>query len=73
MPAERGAEGARRTVPLPAAYMPFAAPILAAFAQPAAVTTEADVAEAVWRAANDTSGQLHYPAGPDALALARRR
>ena len=54
---------------IPAPYTPFAAPILAAFAQPAAVTTEADVAEAVWRAANDISGQLHYPAGPDAVAL----
>ena len=50
---------------IPAPYMPFAAPILASFAQPAAVTTEDDVAEAVWRAANDPSGQLHYPAGPD--------
>jgi len=58
---------------IPAPYMRFAAPILAAFAQPAAVTTEADVAEAVWRAANDTSGQLHYPAGPDAVELAQRK
>ena len=57
---------------IPAPYMPFAAPILAAFEQPAAVTIETDVAEAVWRAANDTSRQLQYPAGPDALALARR-
>ena len=56
---------------IPAPYMPFAAPILAAFTQPAAVTTEADVAEAVWRAANDISGQLHYPAGPDAVALSK--
>jgi len=55
---------------IPAPYMPFAGPILAAFAQPAAVTTEADVAEAVWRAANDRSAQLRYPAGPDAVALA---
>lgn len=55
---------------IPAAYMPFAAPILAAFAQPAAVTTEADVAEAVWRAVNDSSQQLRFPAGPDAVALA---
>ena len=56
---------------IPAAYAAFAAPILAAFAQPAQVTTEADVAEAVWRAANDVSGQLRFPAGPDAVALAR--
>ena len=38
---------------IPEAYAPFAQPIFAAFAQPAAVTTEFDVAEAVWRAAND--------------------
>lgn len=58
---------------IPAPYMPFAAPILAAFAQPVAVTREADVAEGVWRAANDMSAQLHYAAGPDAVALAGRK
>ena len=57
---------------IPEAYMPFAQPIFAAFAQPAAVTTEADVAEAVWRAANEGSGKLHFPAGADAVALAER-
>src|SRR5262245_56593964 len=57
---------------IPAPYMPFAAPILAAFAKPAALTTEADVAHAVWQAANDESGQLHFPAGADVVALARR-
>src|SRR5262245_1706834 len=55
---------------IPSSYMAFAAPILAAFGTPAAVTAEKDVAEAVWRAATDASGQLHYPAGPDAVALA---
>lgn len=55
---------------IPTSYRSFAQPILAAFAQPAAVTTEADVADAVWRAANDTSDQLRFPAGPDAVALA---
>jgi NAD(P)-dependent dehydrogenase (short-subunit alcohol dehydrogenase family) len=58
---------------IPEAYAPFAEPIFAAFAQPAAVTTEFDVAEAVWRAANDTTGQLRFPAGADALALAQSR
>ncbi len=57
---------------IPEAYAPFAQPILAAFAKPALVTTETDVAEAVWRAANDVSGQLRFPAGPDAVALAHR-
>ncbi|MFT3915114.1 MAG: SDR family oxidoreductase [Anaeromyxobacteraceae bacterium] len=56
---------------IPAAYAPFAEPIFAAFAHPAAVTTEADVAEAVFQAANDTSGRLRFPAGPDAVALAQ--
>lgn len=58
---------------IPEAYAPFAQPIFATFAQPAAVTTESDVAEAVWRAANDTTGQLRFPAGADALALAQSR
>jgi NAD(P)-dependent dehydrogenase (short-subunit alcohol dehydrogenase family) len=56
---------------IPPAYAPYAQSVLAAFAQPAAFTTEADVAEAVWLAANDTSTRLRYPAGADALALAR--
>jgi hypothetical protein len=56
---------------IPREYAPFAQPIFAAFAKPAMVTTETDVAEAVWRAANDASGQLRFPAGPDAVALAQ--
>lgn len=55
---------------IPEAYQPFAAPIFAAFAQPAAITTEADVAEVVWQAANDGSDRLRYAAGADAVALA---
>jgi NAD(P)-dependent dehydrogenase (short-subunit alcohol dehydrogenase family) len=51
-------------------YLPFAQSVLAAYGQPAAVTTEADVAQVVWRAANDVSGQLRFPAGADAVALA---
>lgn len=56
---------------IPEAYAAFAQPIFAAFARPAAVTTPADVAKMVWRAANDSSGKLRFPAGPDAEALAR--
>ncbi|MFZ2101595.1 MAG: SDR family oxidoreductase [Oricola sp.] len=55
---------------IPEAYASYAAPIFAAFAKPALVTQESDVAEAVWRAANDITGQLRFPAGPDAVALA---
>jgi len=58
---------------IPEAYGPFAEPIFSAFAQPAAVTTESDVAEVVWRAANDATGQLRFPAGADAVALAQSR
>src|SRR5688572_2646426 len=58
---------------VPPAYAPFAEGVFAAFANPSAVTTEADVAEAVWRAANDATGQLRFPAGADALALAQAR
>jgi NAD(P)-dependent dehydrogenase (short-subunit alcohol dehydrogenase family) len=56
---------------VPEAYAPLAQRIFASLGQSAAVTTESDVAEAVWRAANDTSGQLRFPAGADAVALAR--
>ena len=58
---------------IPEAYAPFAQRIFGSFAQPAAVTTESDVAEAVWRAANDASGQLRFAAGADAVALAQSR
>jgi NAD(P)-dependent dehydrogenase (short-subunit alcohol dehydrogenase family) len=63
--------GARLDGLIPEAYTPFAQSVFAAFTQPAATTTEADVAEAVWRAATDTTGQLRFPAGDDALALFR--
>ena len=58
---------------IPEAYASFAGPIFAAFAQPGAVTTEADVAKVVWRAANDLTGQLRFPAGADAVVLAQAR
>lgn len=56
----------------PEAYASFTQPILAAFAQPPALSTrESDVAEVVWRAANDATGTLRFPAGADAVALAQ--
>lgn len=57
---------------IPEAYAAYAQSVLAAYSQPTAVTTEAEVAETVWRAANDTSLQLSYPAGTDAVALAQQ-
>ncbi|WP_372088549.1 SDR family oxidoreductase (plasmid) [Tistrella mobilis] len=56
---------------VPEAYRAFAAPVFAGFATPAMVTRESDVAEAVWQAVNDVSDRLHFPAGADAVALAR--
>ncbi len=66
--AENGA--ARIQGLIPEAYVPFAGPIFEAFAQPAAVTTEQDVAQVVWQAANDPSDRLRFAAGRDAVALA---
>jgi short-subunit dehydrogenase len=63
--------GARMAGLIPQAYAPFAERIFATLTQPAAVTTESDVAAAVWLAAHDVSGQLRFPAGADAVALAR--
>jgi len=56
---------------IPEAYAAFAGPIFAGFAKPDMVTKESDVAEAIWQAVNDDTGQLRFPAGPDAVALAR--
>lgn len=55
---------------IPETYQSFAAPIFAAFATPSLVTKEIDVAETIWRAVNDSTGKLRFPAGPDAVALA---
>jgi short-subunit dehydrogenase len=63
--------GARMAGLIPEAYAPFAQRIFSVLTQTTAVTTESDVAEEIWRAANDTSGQLHFPAGADAIALAK--
>jgi NAD(P)-dependent dehydrogenase (short-subunit alcohol dehydrogenase family) len=65
--------GSRMEGLIPEAYAPFAQRIFASFTQPDAVTTESDVAAEIWRAANDGTGQLRFPAGPDAVALAQSR
>lgn len=57
---------------IPETYAEYARPIFAAFANPPMTTKESDVAEAVWLAANDTTARLRYPAGADAVALARQ-
>ncbi|WP_142850290.1 SDR family oxidoreductase [Telmatospirillum sp. J64-1] len=58
---------------IPEEYAAFAAPIFQSFANPQATTKETDVAEAVWAAVHDRSEQLHFPAGEDAVALAKAR
>jgi NAD(P)-dependent dehydrogenase (short-subunit alcohol dehydrogenase family) len=58
---------------VPEPYAPFAQRIFAGFANPGEVTTAEDVAQVVWRAANDTSRRLRFAAGPDAVALAEQR
>jgi len=63
--------GADRMSQTPEDYLPFAAPIMEAFGQPGEVTTPGDVADVVFKAATDTSDQLRFPAGPDAVALAQ--
>lgn len=67
--------GANAVVPveqlLPGDYADFARPILESFAKPALTTKEIDVAEAIWDAVRDSTGQLRFPAGPDAVALAQ--
>ncbi|MBB3957536.1 SDR family oxidoreductase [Novosphingobium sediminicola] len=66
--------GANAIVPvsdlLPGEYADFARPIMEAFAAPALTTRESDVAQAVWDAVQDRTGQLRFPAGADALAMA---
>ena len=62
--------GSRMQGLFPEAYAGFAKPMLDSFAHVTMVTKESDVAEAVYRAVNDASGQLRFPAGPDAVALA---
>lgn len=58
---------------LPLPYATYAESVFASFAGVTETTSATDVAEGVWRAANDPSGTLRFPAGADAVALATRR
>ncbi|HEY8945279.1 MAG TPA: SDR family NAD(P)-dependent oxidoreductase [Polyangiaceae bacterium] len=69
--AENG--GPRMQGLLPQSYAAYAERIFASYAGQKAFTRESDVAEAVWRAANDTTGQVHFPAGAYAAALGAAR
>lgn len=63
--------GARLQGLIPQVYAPFAQRVFEQFTEVTLLTNEVDVAEGVWRAVHDTSGQLRFPAGADALALAQ--
>lgn len=58
---------------IPEAYADLAQSFFAGMAQSSAITHSLDVAEAVWRAANDPSCPLRMAAGADAVALAESR
>jgi NAD(P)-dependent dehydrogenase (short-subunit alcohol dehydrogenase family) len=61
--------GSRMDGLFPEPYAPFAQRIFAAFSGQSAFTTDTDVADGVWRAVHDTSAQLRFLAGADAIAL----
>lgn len=69
--ADNGAERMQGLITEP--YGPFAHRIFEGFSRDVVMTRPIDVAQAVWQAANDGSDRLNFPAGADALALARHR
>jgi NAD(P)-dependent dehydrogenase (short-subunit alcohol dehydrogenase family) len=54
----------------PEAYSGLAQSVFAGWEQSSAITRSQDVAEAVWRAANNPSSPVRIAAGADAIALA---
>ena len=58
---------------IPEAYGDLAQRVFAQWAQSSEVTCAVDVAEAVWRAANDPSCPMRMPAGTDAVAWMESR
>lgn len=71
--AARATNGASLDELVPAPYAPWARKAMAAFTSQDTYTRESDVAEAVWLAAHDTTGQLRFPAGADAVWLAQAK
>ncbi|MBO7936583.1 SDR family oxidoreductase [Streptomyces sp. S9] len=71
--ATRATNGAALDELVPAPYAPWAKQAMDSFTGQDLFTREADVAEAVWRAVHDTTGQLRFPAGPDAVWLAQAK
>ncbi|MGI5192853.1 SDR family oxidoreductase [Streptomyces sp. CA-288835] len=58
---------------VPAPYAAFAKKAMDGFTGQDLFTKESDVAETVWRAVHDTTGQLRFPAGADAVWLAQAK
>ncbi|MET8784244.1 MULTISPECIES: SDR family oxidoreductase [unclassified Streptomyces] len=71
--AVRATNGAALDELVPAPYVPWAEKAMADFTGRELFTKESDVAETVWRAVHDTTGQLRFPAGPDAVQLAQAK
>lgn len=62
--------GQRMAGLLPEPYAAFGQRVLGAFSHVVTTTRESEVAQAVFRAATDSSATLRFPAGADAVALA---
>ncbi|MEU4303741.1 SDR family oxidoreductase [Kitasatospora aureofaciens] len=71
--AAKAADGAPLDELIPAPYASWAQKAMDDFTAQDLFTRESDVAETVWRAAHDTTGQLRFPAGPDAVLLSQAK
>jgi NAD(P)-dependent dehydrogenase (short-subunit alcohol dehydrogenase family) len=71
--AAKAANGAPLDELIPAPYAPWAQKAMGDFTAQDLFTKESDVAETVWRAVHDTTGQLRFPAGPDAVSLSQAK
>ncbi|MFE7975913.1 SDR family oxidoreductase [Streptomyces shenzhenensis] len=71
--AARATSGGSPDELVPAPYAPWARKAMAGFTGRDLFTEESDVAETVWRAVHDTTGQLRFPAGADAVWLAEAK
>ncbi|MGW3729723.1 SDR family oxidoreductase [Streptomyces sp. NPDC000851] len=67
----RATNGASPDELVPTPYAAFAKKTMDGFMAQDVFTKESDVAETVWRAVHDRTGQLRFPAGPDAVWLAQ--
>ncbi|MET9553555.1 SDR family oxidoreductase [Streptomyces sp. NPDC006645] len=71
--AAKATAGGALTELVPPPYAPFVERTMAEFTAQDVFTEESDVAETIWHAVHDTTGQLRFPSGPDALRLAEAR